>query len=123
MSYLYNPDVVRLRNPNPGSATDRNEVLPGPELKFNPGRIEPQNTEAWSSSRKPIVAAFETLDGENVFYTVNVHFASKGGSSSLHGDARPPVNGDVDVRQLQAELTAVSPHQSYLRSSSHRNGD
>ncbi len=39
---------------------------------------------------------------------MNVHFASKGGSSSLHGDARPPVNGGVDIRQAQAEITAVS---------------
>ncbi|KAI9884430.1 MAG: hypothetical protein M1823_003784 [Watsoniomyces obsoletus] len=106
VAYLYNPAVVRLRNPRPGSSTDRNEVLPGGELKFNPGRIDPENVNAWNSSRKPLAAAWETLDGQNKFFTVNVHFASKGGSSSIEGDARPPVNGVVDVRQLQAEVTA-----------------
>ncbi|KAI9747108.1 MAG: hypothetical protein M1815_004618 [Lichina confinis] len=106
VAYLYNPAVLRLHNPRPGSSTDRNEVLPGPELKFNPGRIDPANAAAWNSSRKPLAAAWETIDGRNKFFTVNVHFASKGGSSSLHGDARPPVNGVVQVRQLQAEVTA-----------------
>ncbi|KAJ9645823.1 hypothetical protein H2199_002864 [Coniosporium tulheliwenetii] len=106
VAYLYDTSVVRLRNPNPGSSTDANEALPGPELKYNPGRIDPQNTAAWTASRKPLAAAFETLDGQNVFFTVNVHFGSKGGSSSLHGDARPPVNGGVDDRQRQAEVTA-----------------
>jgi predicted extracellular nuclease len=46
------------------------------------------------------------VDGEGSFFTVNVHFTSKGGSSSLHGDARPPVNGGVDQRERQADITA-----------------
>lgn len=106
-AYLYNPKIIRLRNVNPGGSNDANEVLPGPELKYNPGRIDPLNAEVWSASRKPIVAAWETLDGENKFFTVNVHFASKGGSSSIHGDARPPLNGVVEKRLLQANATAV----------------
>ena len=109
VAYLYNPDIVRLRDERPGSSTDINEVLPGPELKFNPGRIQPAGTEAWESTRKPLVAAWETVDGQNPFYTVNVHFSSKGGSSSLEGDYRPPINGAVDEREEQAESTAVSP--------------
>ena len=108
VAYLYNPAVIRLRNPNPGSSTDVNEVLSGPELKYNPGRIDPLNAAAWNASRKPLAAAWETLDGKNKFFTVNVHFASKGGSSSIEGDARPPVNGVVDVRTLQANVTGVS---------------
>lgn len=107
--YLYNPSVIRLHKPNPGSSTDANEVIStanGPELKFNPGRIEPNNFAAWNSSRKPLVAAWETLDGKNKFFTVNVHFASKGGSSSLEGDLRPPVNGVIDPRIVQANVTA-----------------
>jgi predicted extracellular nuclease len=106
-AYLYNPEVLQLRKPNFGSSTEANEVLPGPELKYNPGLIDPQNT-AWTASRKPLVAAFETLDGKNSFFTINVHFGSKGGSSSIEGDARPPVNGGVDDRQEQMQLTAVS---------------
>src|SRR5437667_8582044 len=53
VAYLYDPAVIRLRNSHPGSSTDANEVLPGPELKFNPGRIAPQNP-AWTASRKPL---------------------------------------------------------------------
>jgi predicted extracellular nuclease len=88
---------------------DANEVLPGPTLKFNPGRIEPSN-EAWTASRKPLVAEWEVIGkngkGEGKFFTLNVHFGSKGGSSSIQGDARPPVNGGVEDRLAQAELTA-----------------
>ncbi|KAK3644377.1 hypothetical protein LTR56_009629 [Elasticomyces elasticus] len=104
VAYLYNPKVLRLHNPRPGSSTDATEVLPGPELSFNPGRIDPTN-EAWRASRKPLVAAWETLDGKNKFFTVNVHWTSKGGGSSLQGDARPPVNGGVAQRNAQAQIT------------------
>ncbi|KAG9564513.1 DNase I-like protein, partial [Aureobasidium melanogenum] len=104
-AYLYNPEVLRLRKPNFGSSTEANEVLPGPEVKYNPGLIDPLNS-AWTASRKPLVAAFETLDGKNSLFTINVHFGSKGGSSSIEGDARPPVNGGVDDRQEQMQLTA-----------------
>ncbi|KAG9604047.1 DNase I-like protein, partial [Aureobasidium melanogenum] len=104
-AYLYNPEILQLRKPNFGSSTEANEVLPGPELKYNPGLINPQNT-AWTASRKPLVAAFETLDGKNSFFTIDVHFGSKGGSSSIEGDARPPVHGGVDGRQEQMQLTA-----------------
>ncbi|KAK5752306.1 hypothetical protein LTS12_017607 [Elasticomyces elasticus] len=104
VAYLYNPKVLRLHNPRPGSSTDATEVLPGPELSFNPGRIDPTN-EAWRASRKPLVAAWETLEGKNKFFTVNVHWTSKGGGSSLQGDARPPVNGGVAQRNAQAQIT------------------
>lgn len=106
-AYLYNPEILRLRKPNFGSSIAANEVLAGPELKYNPGLIDPTNA-AWTASRKPLVAAFETLDGKSSFFTINVHFGSKGGSSSIEGDARPPVNGGVDDRQEQMQLTAVS---------------
>lgn len=96
-----------MRSGQAGSSTDNNEVLSGPELKFNPGRIQPVGTEAWASTRKPLVAAWETIDGQNPFYTINVHFSSKGGSSSLEGNFRPPINGAVDEREAQAESTAV----------------
>ncbi|KAF1827473.1 Endonuclease/exonuclease/phosphatase-like protein [Dissoconium aciculare CBS 342.82] len=105
-AYLFNPAVVRLRKPNPGSSTDATRVLAGPSLSFNPGRIEPANS-AWTNSRKPLVAQWETLDGANPFFTVNVHWTSKGGSSSIQGDARPPVNGGVDSRTAQANVTGT----------------
>ncbi|KAL1795973.1 hypothetical protein ACET3X_006197 [Alternaria dauci] len=110
VAYLYKPNLIRLYKPNPGGPLDANEVLAGPTLKYNPGRVEPANA-AWTASRKPLVAQWEVIGKagakkSDVFFTVNVHFASKGGSSSLHGDARPPVNGGVDVRLEQSRLTA-----------------
>ena len=105
VAYFFNPEFFTLRDPNPGSSTDPTEVLPGPELKFNPGRIDPANV-TWTNSRKPLAAVFDTKDGDKVF-VINVHFTSKGGSSSIQGDARPPVNGGVAVRQAQAESVAV----------------
>ncbi|KAI4196905.1 MAG: hypothetical protein LQ348_002228 [Seirophora lacunosa] len=102
-AYLFNPEEVRLYKPNPGSSTDANAVLPGPSLLFNPGRIDAPP--AFRSSRKPLVAQWETVDGKGNFFTVNVHWTSKGGSSSLQGDPRPPVNGGIDERNAQANVT------------------
>ncbi|UPX10273.1 uncharacterized protein EKO05_0000940 [Ascochyta rabiei] len=109
VAYLYKPSVVRLYKPNPGSSLDKTEVVSGPALSFNPGRIEPAS-EAWTASRKPLVAQWEVIGkkGKSAgnFFTINVHFGSKGGSSSIMGDARPPVNGGVEDRLEQATLTA-----------------
>lgn len=113
VAYLYDPTIVQLHNPNPGTSTDANEVLSGPELKYNPGLIDPTN-KAWEASRKPLVAAWETVDGKNTFFTINVHFTSKGGGSYLQGDERPPVNGGVEQRTAQAEVVAVSPPPSKM---------
>lgn len=107
VAYLYDPSVIQLHNPSPGSSTDSTDVLSGPELTYNPGLIDPSNS-AWESSRKPLAAAWETVDGENMFFTINVHLTSKGGSSGIEGDARPPVNGGVEKRTSQAEIIAVS---------------
>ncbi|KAF2713286.1 DNase I-like protein [Pleomassaria siparia CBS 279.74] len=109
VAYFYKPSLVRLYKPNAGSSLDANEVLAGPTLKYNPGRIDPTN-EAWTASRKPLVAQWEVIakngTGAGRFFTVNVHFGSKGGSSSIQGDARPPVNGGLDDRLAQSTLTA-----------------
>ncbi|KAI9151845.1 hypothetical protein HJFPF1_09056 [Paramyrothecium foliicola] len=108
VAYLYRPDVVELFKPNLGSGGDATEVLEsedGPVLKYNPGRIDPKNP-AFNNSRKPVIAQWKTVRGTGkTFFTVNVHFSSKGGSSSLHGDPRPPLNGAVAARQSQAEIT------------------
>lgn len=107
-AYLYRPDVMELYKPKQGGATDANEVLAGPELKFNPGRIDPANP-SFADSRKPLIAMWKLTKGPaKRFFTVNVHFGSKGGSSPLTGDLRPPVNKGVEKRQEQAEITAVS---------------
>lgn len=104
-AYLYNAEIIQLYKPNPGTSTQATEVLPGPELSLNPGRIDPLN-DAWDNSRVPLAAAWEVIDDGSVFFTVNVHWTSKGGSTSLFGDARPPVNGGVDNREAQVQATA-----------------
>lgn len=110
VAYLYRPEVISLYNPNPANSTTANEVLSGssgPELLYNPGRIDPSNA-AWDATRKPLVAAWMAVGGTKPFFTVNVHWSSKGGSSSLQGDTRPPVNGVVSKRLQQAQVTGVS---------------
>jgi predicted extracellular nuclease len=122
VAYLYNPAVIELVSPNPGSSTDAVQAVSspnGPRLNFNPGRIAPSDS-AWAASRKPLVAQWRFVSGSNTstsasanrpssastFFTVNVHLTSKGGSTSLHGDPRPPLNGGVSQRQAQASLVA-----------------
>jgi predicted extracellular nuclease len=104
VAYLYNPAVINLKNPNPGSSIEANQVLPGPSLKYNPGRIDPTNS-AWADSRKPLVAQWETVRDKSTLFTVNVHFTAKDGSSSIEGDPRPPVNLGVQQRTAQANVT------------------
>ncbi|GLB38484.1 putative endonuclease/Exonuclease/phosphatase family protein [Lyophyllum shimeji] len=113
-AYLYRPEKLSLVAGSPaGSSLDKVEVLVPPshvpKLNFNPGRIEPTNG-AWNSSRKPLVAHWETPSGQKLF-TINVHLASKGGSSSSEGDARPPVNSPLEARTSQISLVA-----SFVRS-------
>jgi hypothetical protein len=113
VAYLYKADVIELYKPNPGGSLDANEVIfpagsKDPELKYNPGRIDPTNA-AWTVTRKPVAAMWRALKGpKRTFFTVDLHWSSKGGSSSLHGDPRPPINGVVASRQAQAEVTGVS---------------
>lgn len=116
-AYLYRPEILQLQGGSDavtGDAVTANEVLQGPTLKYNPGLIDPTNA-AWNASRKPLVAAWELVGakgnkgkgGSKPLFTVNVHFTSKGGSSSLHGDARPPVNGGVDQRIAQGKTAGA----------------
>lgn len=105
VAYLYNPAIVALANHNPGTATTAVSVQPGPSLSNNPGLIS-HSDPAWTNSRKPLVAQWTVRSSNSTFFTINVHYASKGGSSSIAGDARPPLNGGVLDRLAQANLTA-----------------
>ncbi|KAL0257509.1 hypothetical protein SLS55_008323 [Diplodia seriata] len=109
VAYLYDTTKLALLNPHPGNATDATTPISPTQLSFNPGRVDPANAAAWTDSRKPLAALWETVgDGDGGrLWTVNVHWASKGGSSTLAGDARPPANGGVDVRAAQADATAA----------------
>ncbi|KAK7681573.1 hypothetical protein QCA50_015306 [Cerrena zonata] len=109
-AYLFNSEKVKLvSGPPAGGSLDATEPIVGSDgkvtLTFNPGRIDPTNA-AWQSSRKPLVAAWETTSGAR-FFTVNVHLVSKGGSSSTQGNSRPPVNLPVDQRTSQVEAVAT----------------
>lgn len=104
-AYLYNSKFLSLNNANPGNAKSATKVLSGPALSLNPGLIDPSNS-VWTSSRRPLVAQWKVKSSGSTFFTVNVHFGSKGGSSSIGGDARPPVNAGVDKRLAQANVTA-----------------
>ncbi|KAG6866287.1 hypothetical protein C0991_006383 [Blastosporella zonata] len=109
-AYLYRPEKLTLATGAPaGTALDKVEVVVRdngkPKLNFNPGRIDPTNA-AWNASRKPLVAEWKTPGGEKLF-TINVHLASKGGSSSNWGNARPPVNSPVDARSAQISLVGA----------------
>ncbi|KAI0427973.1 DNase I-like protein [Xylaria sp. FL1042] len=116
-AYLYRPEILQLQGGSDaviGDSVTANEVLEGPKLKYNPGLIDPTN-DAWLDSRKPLVAAWELVSSASkkgkgkgkALFTINVHFTSKGGSSSLHGDARPPVNGGVEQRIAQGNVTGT----------------
>ncbi|KAF8631782.1 hypothetical protein AX17_004997 [Amanita inopinata Kibby_2008] len=104
VAYLYRPEKLTLVPGSPvGGSLDAVQVTSGPHLSFNPGRIDPSNT-VWTSSRKPLAAEWQTSTGK--LFTINVHFTSKGGSSSTQGDARPPVNSPVTTRTSQASTVA-----------------
>lgn len=111
-AYLYRPDVIQLYKPNQGGSLDAAQVVKNadgmPEITLNPGRIDPKNT-AWDNSRKPLVAMWKVVKGtKKLLFTINVHNTSKGGSTGLHGDVRPPLNKGVEKRTAQAEAAAVS---------------
>ncbi|KAI0821994.1 DNase I-like protein [Trametes gibbosa] len=109
-AYLFNSTKLRLVPGSPaGGALDATDPILGPDgnvtLTFNPGRIDPTN-DAWTASRKPLVAAWEMPNGARVF-TVNLHLTAKLDGSSTQGDARPPVNGGVEQRIKQVETVAT----------------
>ncbi|KAL5512830.1 hypothetical protein ACEPAG_3096 [Sanghuangporus baumii] len=114
VAYLYRGDKLKLAgNATTGGSLDATSVRLDEngkiDLVFNPGRVDPTNS-AWASSRKPLVALWEsTLPsscGER-FFTINLHLTSKGGSSSIHGDYRTPVNAGVEQRTSQVETVAT----------------
>ncbi|KAF8964437.1 Endonuclease/exonuclease/phosphatase [Flammula alnicola] len=117
-AFLYRPEKLKLVGGSPvGGSLDVTGVTGGflnPKLSFNPGRIDPLNG-AWNSTRKPLIAHWETKFGQNLF-TINVHLSSKDGSSSTQGDARPPVNSPIDART--AQVTSIA---TFVESLLHKN--
>ncbi|KAF8216021.1 DNase I-like protein [Mycena galopus ATCC 62051] len=105
--YLYLPDKVTLVPGTAGTALEAVQVVGtagSPALSLNPGRIDPTNA-AWTDSRKPLAAQWRTVSGETLF-TVNLHLLAKDGSTTVQGNARPPVNLGVAQRTAQVEAVA-----------------
>ncbi|KIJ59068.1 hypothetical protein HYDPIDRAFT_33575 [Hydnomerulius pinastri MD-312] len=108
-AYLYNPSKLSLVGNSPvGGSSDATKVVKDNagqlSLSYNPGRIDPSNS-AWKSSRKPLAAAWKTTSGAR-FFTVNLQLVAKLDSSSIWGDARPPINAWVDERTKQVEIVS-----------------
>ena len=102
-AYIFNPLEVRLHKPNPGNSSVANYVLPGPSLRFNPGRIDAPPV--FDYCRKPLVAHWETIDHKGTFFTINVQWTAKDALTTLQIDPRPPVNPWIERRNAQANVT------------------
>jgi len=107
VGFLFRTDTGVEFVDRPGAtATTPNAVVPtrkGVELKYSPGRIDPNNT-AFTSSRKPLAAEFR-YRGRTVFAIAN-HFNSKGGDDPLGGRFQPPVESSTVQRHQQAGVVA-----------------
>jgi len=78
VGFIYQPDRVQLVAQRAGTASEDVDILEGPKLSLNPGRIEP-NSPAFEGSRKPLAAQF-SFNGQPVF-AIAAHFVSKRGDS------------------------------------------
>jgi hypothetical protein len=97
--YMYNPEVIRLQSPNRSIEKTPNQLLTssnsGPELVSNPLDIPMKSL----SELGPLAAAWETLDGENRFFSL---FDKYSASVFLgNGQASEQATSDF-VRQLHA---------------------
>jgi predicted extracellular nuclease len=68
--------------------TEDNPAVPGAQLTFSPGRIDPTNP-VWTSSRKPLAGEF-LWRGKKLFVVAN-HLNSKGGDQPLMGRFQEPM--------------------------------
>ena len=68
--------------------TEDDPALPGAQLTFSPGRIDPENP-VWDNSRKPLAGEFR-WHGKTVFVVAN-HFNSKGGDAPVFGRFQEPM--------------------------------
>ncbi|CAE6343987.1 unnamed protein product [Rhizoctonia solani] len=107
-AFIYRPEVLELVNFRQGTAND-SAVVTGTSsnatINFNPALVSPENP-AFVRSRKPLVAHFRVRATNATLWSINVHQASKGGSSPLEGDWRTPSNGAIEARVDQAKITS-----------------
>jgi predicted extracellular nuclease len=104
VGFLFRTDRVQLAPGTAGDAVTNTEVLPGPTLSRNPGRlldIDLSDGDAFESSRKPLAAEF-VFNETSVFVVLN-HFNSKGGDQPLFGPSQPPTLISEAQRLQQAQ--------------------
>ncbi|MCU1528675.1 MAG: hypothetical protein JWP75_2438 [Frondihabitans sp.] len=105
--FLFNPARVTFDDRGPASvvrsttATAVTSSHGQPDLTLSPGRLDP-SSDAWSSSRKPLVGEF-TFRGKRVFVVGN-HFDAKLGDQSQDGRFQYPEQASAEQRQQQAAL-------------------
>ncbi|QRW27066.1 endonuclease/exonuclease/phosphatase family protein [Rhizoctonia solani] len=108
-AFIYKPEVLEIINFRQGTAND-SAVVTGTgsntTINFNPVLVSPENS-AFVSSRKPLVAHFRVRATNATLWSINVHQASKGGSSPIEGDWRTPANGAIEARVAQAKVTSA----------------
>ena len=105
VGFLFRSDRVSLAPGDEGDATSNTEVLPGPRLSFNPGRVldtDLSDGDAFAASRKPLAAEFR-FGRQSVFLVAN-HFNSKGGDQPLFGPSQPPTPTSEIQRLQQAQI-------------------
>lgn len=101
--FLFNPERVSFTDRAGGDATTPTGVVRDGRraaLTLSPGRVDPGNTAAWESSRKPLAGEF-SFRGRPVFVIAN-HFASKGGDQALTSQFQPPNRSSEIQRVAQA---------------------
>ncbi|CUA75138.1 hypothetical protein RSOLAG22IIIB_01784 [Rhizoctonia solani] len=107
-AFIYKPDVLEIIDFRQGTANDSATVSgtgPNTTINFNPALVSPEDS-AFVSSRKPLVAHFRVRATNATLWSINVHQASKGGSSPIEGDWRTPANGAIAARVAQAKVTS-----------------
>jgi endonuclease/exonuclease/phosphatase family metal-dependent hydrolase len=103
-AFLFNPQRVSFVDIPGGDSTTPITVTAQhgrPQLSASPGRIDPDNTDAWAASRKPLAGEF-LFQGAPVFVVAN-HFVSKLGDTPDEGRFQAPVRSSEVQRTLQAQ--------------------
>ncbi|MDR3082383.1 MAG: lamin tail domain-containing protein [Streptomyces sp.] len=104
--FLFDPQRVSFVDRPGGDATTGVEAVAdgkkGVKLSVSPGRISP-TSDAWNSSRKPLVGEFVFRRNNKQFFVIGNHFNSKGGDQPVHGVLQPPTLGSETQRTNQAK--------------------
>ena len=104
--FLFNPQRVRFVDRPGGDSTTAVQPVAdgnkGVKLSVSPGRINP-TSDAWNSSRKPLVGEFVFRQNNQQFFVIGNHFNSKGGDQPVHGVFQPPTLGSEVQRLKQAK--------------------